>query len=81
MVDKKQNPKQQPLYLVVTPIEQLIDDGLAFEGETEKDRQINQVDFMTFRDIFLRFQSAMSADSHLSIIRALKQMVKPESLN
>ena len=81
MVDKKQNPKQQPLYLVVTPIEQLIDDGLVFEGETEKDKQINQVDFMAFRDIFLRFQSAMSADSQLSIIRALKQMVKPESLN
>ena len=78
---EKVNPKQQPLYLVVTPLDQLVEeDGIVFEGETERDRIINQADFVAFRDISLRFESAISIDTRLAIIRALKQMVKPESL-
>jgi|FreactcultuFSWF8_1027224.scaffolds.fasta_scaffold00657_16 hypothetical protein len=78
---EKVNPKQQPLYLVVTPLDQLVEeDGIVFEGETERDRIINQADFVAFRDIYLRFESAISIDTRLAIIRALKQMVKPESL-
>jgi hypothetical protein len=82
MVEKeKANPKQSPLYLVVTPLDQLVEeDGIVFEGETERDRVINQADFVCFRDIYLRFESAISVDTRLALIRALKQMVKPESL-
>jgi len=80
-VKEKVNPKQQPLYLVVTPLDQLVEEGgIVFEGETERDRIINQADFVAFRDIYLRFESAISIDTKLAIIRALKQMVKSESL-
>ena len=78
---EKVNQKQAQLYLVVTPLEQLYDDGLAFDGESEKDKGMNQMDFAAFRDIYLRCEQALSPDARLAIIRALRQMVKPDFLN
>ena len=82
MVETKESPKQNPLYLINTHIDQLLnEDGIIFDGETEKDRQINFVDFVTLRTVYQRVEQGLSMDEKLSIIRTLKQMVKAEWLS
>lgn len=80
MAKEKINPKDSPQYLVITPVEQLIDEGIAFEGETEKDRIVNQFDFSRIREILQRFASQITLDQHETLVRYLKLCLKPESL-
>ena len=82
MVEIKESPKQNPLYLISTHMDQLLnEDGIIFEGETEKDRQINFADFVNLRTVYQRVEQGLSMDEKLSIIRTLKQMVKAEWLS
>lgn len=77
---KKSNRKQDPLYLVITPVEQLIDEGMIFEGDNSKDQMLNYADFLAFRGIYTRFETGLSVDERVSLIRSMKQMIKPEFL-
>jgi hypothetical protein len=82
MVEIKESPKQNPLYLISTHMDRLLnEDGIIFDGETEKDRQINFTDFVTLRTVYQRVEQGLSMDEKLSIIRTLKQMVKAEWLS
>ena len=49
---RKQDEATEANYLLGTPIEELIDDGLIFDGETEKDKMVNAFDFINTRNIF-----------------------------
>ncbi len=71
--------KEAPGYLVVTPIDELLDDGLQFDGETEKDRIINQFDFVNTRDILQRFSTGLTKDNGETLTRYLKLCVKSET--
>ena len=72
--DKKSNP----VYLVVTPIEELVDEGLEFEGDTPKDKVINMFDFSRTREILQRFSQQLTGDQNETLIRFLKCCVKAE---
>jgi len=72
--DKKSNP----VYLVVTPIEELVDEGLEFEGDTPKDKMINMFDFSRTREILQRFSQQLTGDQNETLIRFLKCCVKAE---
>lgn len=71
--------KDSPVYLIVTPVEELLDDGLVFEGETEKDRIINQFDFSRTREILQRFAQNITKDQEETLVRYLKLCIKPEA--
>ena len=73
---KPDNRKDQPAYLVTTPIDQLLDEGLVFDGESEKDRVVNQFDFSRIREILQRFAANLTADQQETLIRYLKLCVK-----
>jgi len=72
--DKKSNP----VYLVVTPIEELVDEGLEFEGDTPKDKMINMFDFSRTREVLQRFSQQLTGDQNETLIRFLKCCVKAE---
>jgi hypothetical protein len=76
----KKNPKDEPGYLVITPIDQLMDDGIQFDGEDEKERVINQMDFSRIREVLQRFAAQLTPDQNDTLIRYLKLCVKPETL-
>ena len=53
---------KEPAYLAVTPMEQLYDEGIKFEGESEKDQNVNHDDFIAARAIFTQLYQSLSAD-------------------
>lgn len=61
-----------PAYLVITPIETLIDDGIVFDGEDEKTRIVNMTDFIRLREIIQRFGKELTGDQSDTLLRALK---------
>lgn len=69
--------RNSPTYLIVTPIEELIDDGIEFEGDTPKDKMINMFDFSRTREILQRFGQQLSGDQYETLIRFLKCCTKP----
>ena len=76
----KENKKEKPGYLIFTPIEELIDDGVQFEGDNEKDKIVNQADFIRTRTIILRTAQIITKDEEETLLRYLKLCIKPESL-
>jgi len=70
--------KNSPTYLVFTPVDELIDDGLQFEGETEKDRTVNSIDFIRIRELMqnLAARQMITKDLEDTLIRTLKACVK-----
>ena len=76
----KENKKEKAGYLIFTPIEELLDDGIQFEGEAEKDRLLNQTDFIRTRSLIQRFAQAITKDDEDTLIRYLKLCIKPETL-
>ena len=72
--DKKSNP----VYLVITPVEELVDEGLEFEGDTPKDKMINMFDFSRTREVLQRFSQQLTGDQNETLIRFLKCCVKAE---
>ena len=81
MAKEKPNNKGSPFYLVITPVEELLDDGIQFEGETQKDQTINLFDFSRTRELIQRFDTQLTGDQRETLLRYLKLCVKPESLN
>jgi hypothetical protein len=76
MSSKIKDKKEQPLYYALTPIEDLIEDGISFDGESEKDRLVNQFDFVGLRDIFTRLNAQLSPDQRETLVRYMKLCVK-----
>jgi hypothetical protein len=72
----KVDKRSAPGYYVLTPIETLIDEGLIFDGETEKDRIINQFDFAHLREHIQRVDSTITPDIRETLIRYLKLCLK-----
>lgn len=76
MAEKKAEPKtKHPLYLAITPVEQLIDEGIVFEGQTDKDRMMNMVDFTRLRDITQRYSRELTGDQNETLIRSIKSCI------
>lgn len=76
MASKQPDKKDLPGYLIMTQIEELIDDGLTFEGDDEKTRQMNMTDFLRIRELIQRFGSQVTADTHDTLLRTLKTCIK-----
>jgi hypothetical protein len=72
----KPDPTESPAYLVITPVEELIDAGLVFDGDTDKDRLINQFDFSRIREIIQRLNAQLTDDQRETLIRYLRLCVK-----
>lgn len=73
----KPDKREDRLYLVITPIEELIDDGIAFDGENAKDQTLNQFDFMSLREIIQRNgQAPLTLDQQETLLRYLKLCIK-----
>lgn len=75
------NPKEKekvksPFYIVTAPMETLLDDGLQFEGDTDKDRMINMTDFIRVRDMFQRFDQNLTIDHRETLLRVLNSCIK-----
>jgi hypothetical protein len=63
-------------YIIYTPIEQLYDDRLVFEGETEKDRALNQFDLFQIREIFQKVAAQLTTDNQTMLLRYSKLCFK-----
>jgi hypothetical protein len=72
--------KKSPMYLAVTPMEQLYEEGLKFEGETEKDQSMNHDDFNAARAIYTQLYQTLSEDGRAFLLRTLRVTVKDECL-
>jgi len=79
-MSKAPNKKENPAYLVITPVEDLIDEGIQFEGDSPKDQALNQFDFSRLREIIQRFDGNITGDQRETLIRCLKCCVKAEFL-
>jgi hypothetical protein len=74
---KNDKKDKGPLYLVTTPLEDLIDDGLVFDGDNGKDQIINQFDFMSLREIIQRNgQAPFTPDQATTLLRYLRLCIK-----
>jgi len=72
----KDQKKDSPAYLIVTPVEELIEEGMQFEGDDEKTRMLNQIDFTRLRTTLQRCAQVITRDAEESLIRCLKCCVK-----
>jgi hypothetical protein len=70
--------KNAPTYLTFTAIEELIDDGLQFEGVDEKTRAINQTDFVRIRELVQNLvnRQMITKDMEDTLVRCLKACIK-----
>jgi len=67
---------QSPKYLVYSPVEQMLDDGLAFEGTDDKSKVMNQTDFIRLREHIQRIGQGMTVDLEDTLVRCLKTCIK-----
>ena len=65
-------------YLAVTPMEQLYDDGIVFDGETVKDQSLNHDDFNAARAIYTQLFTGLSEDGRAFLLRSLRITLKAE---
>ena len=80
MAEAKPNKKEKPGYLIFTPVEELIDDGIRFIGDTDKDKTINLFDFSRTRELIQRFGTQVTPDQNETLVRYLKLCIDPETL-
>ena len=72
---------KNPMYLATTPMEQLYDDGVLFEGETSKDQNLNHDDFNAARAIYTQQFPNLSEDGRTFLLRSLRVTIKGECFN
>jgi hypothetical protein len=72
---QKENRKNAPGYLVMTPIEDLIDEGLKFDGDNPKDVLINTFDFSRIREITQKYAQSLTLDEQETLVRVLKTCI------
>jgi len=63
-------------YIILTPVEQMIDDGVTFEGVDEKAKMLNQTDFIRLRDHYQRILQSSTKDLEDTFVRSLKACIK-----
>jgi hypothetical protein len=65
-------------YLAITPMEQLYDDGVEFDGEDKKTQNLNHDDFNAARAIYTQQFAALSEDGRMFLLRSLRCMIRAE---
>ena len=65
-------------YILVAYMEQLLDEGLTFDGETERDRTLSCVDLNNVRSIFQRLANTLSMEERETLIRFAKSTLKED---
>ena len=63
-------------YIILTPIEQMYDDGIVFEGVDEKAKMLNQTDFIRLRELYQRLVGTATKDLEDTFVRSLKACIK-----
>ena len=63
-------------YLILTPIEQMIDDGIVFIGKDDKEKVMNQTDFIRIREHIQRIANTMTADLEDTLLRCMKTCIQ-----
>lgn len=66
------------MYLATTPMDQLYEDGIIFEGESEKDQNLNHDDFNAARAIYTQLYQSLSEDGRTFLLRSLRVTIKSE---
>lgn len=69
---------KNPMYLATTPMDQLYEDGIIFEGESEKDQNLNHDDFNAARAIYTQLYQSLSEDGRTFLLRSLRVTIKSE---
>ena len=70
--------KKSPVYLAITTMDQLYEDGLKWEGETDKDQNLNHDDFNAARAIYTQLYQSLSEDGRAFLLRTLRVTIKDE---
>ena len=73
--------EKDPFYLATTPMDQLYEDGIKFEGESEKDQNLNHDDFSAARAILTQLSQGLSGDGRSFLLRTLRGTIKEECFN
>lgn len=76
MADKKSSKQHD--YIMVAYIEQLIDEGLSFDGDDERTKILNHTDFDNLRSTYQRIANAISIEERETLIRCAKTTLKPD---
>ena len=63
-------------YIILTPVEQMIDDGITFEGADDKSKMLNQTDFIRLRDHYQRIVGQATKDLEDTFVRSLKACIR-----
>lgn len=68
----KPNKTEAPNYIIVTPVEEMLDDGAMFVGNDERERVLSVMQFTKVRNMLQRYAQTLSSDE----IDALKTILK-----
>jgi hypothetical protein len=63
-------------YIILTPVEQMYDDGILFEGADDKAKMLNQTDFIRLRDHYQHIAGGATKDLEDTFVRSLKACIK-----
>ncbi len=77
MSERKQPAKAHD-YILMTYVEQLIDEGLDFDGEDGRTRILNHTDFDNLRSTYQRLANVMSLEERETFIRCVKTTLKSD---
>lgn len=77
MSEKKAAQKQRD-YILTAFVDQLIDEGLAFDGEDTRSQILNHTDFDNLRSTYQRLANAISLEERETFIRCVKTTLKSD---
>lgn len=76
MAEKKTTRQRD--HLLTTYVEQLIEEGLSFEGDDQRTQLLNHTDFDNLRSTYQRLANAISLEERETFIRCIKTTLKPD---
>lgn len=70
---QKPNKEDNIRYLIITPIDEMLDEGsVIFAGDTERARTENVIQFTRVRNILQRYSQSLTPDDNDTLVKCLK---------
>lgn len=80
MVEKKQSKNDFIRFILVTPIDEIIEgDTTEFIGETERERSTSIAGFTRIRGIIQKGNQIFTGDDNDALVKILKQYIMPKN--
>jgi hypothetical protein len=77
-MSEKKPPAKARDYILTAYVEQLIDEGLDFDGDDARTKILNHTDFDNLRSTYQRLANGISLEERETFIRCVKTTLKPD---